>query len=97
MRCGLTGCFVISSRQVEQYATMQADEPKIETDPNLAAEQAAAQRSLITGLQNQTQLDTANIMARYGTRLALANSGALPTAAATPTTTTSSTTAVRAA
>lgn len=61
---------------------MQAEAPKIETDPNLAAEQAAAQRSLIAGLQTQTQIDTANIMARYGTRLALANSGGAAMAAA---------------
>lgn len=57
---------------------MKAEAPKIETDPNLASEQAAAQQSLITGLQNEARIDTANIMARYGTRIALANSGALP-------------------
>jgi hypothetical protein len=45
------------------------------------AEQAQAQKSLIASLQSQAQLDTANLMTRYGTKLALANSGmtALPT------------------
>jgi hypothetical protein len=49
--------------------------PKIETDPNLAADQERAQKALVDSLQNQAQLDTANIMARYGTKLALSNSG----------------------
>lgn len=60
---------------------MNADTPKMETDPNLAAEQAAAQKSLIDNLQNQAQLDTANIMARYGTRLALSSGGVTSPAA----------------
>lgn len=60
---------------------MQAQAPKIEQDPNLANEQAAAQQALVTGLQNQARLDTANVMARYGTRVALANAGAIPAAA----------------
>lgn len=54
---------------------MQGANPKIEADPNLAAEQAQAQKTLIDNLQNQAQLDTANIMARYGTRLALSSGG----------------------
>jgi hypothetical protein len=61
---------------------MQSDKPQIVTDPNLATEQAQAQKTLIDGLQNQAQGDTAALMARYGTRLALANSGM--TAIATP-------------
>ena len=60
--------------------------PQIPADPNLASEQAQAQRSLIAGLSNEARLDTANIMARYGMRLALANAGgagmALPPAPA---------------
>lgn len=44
-------------------------------DPNLAAQQAQAQRSLISNLQTQAQMDTANILARYGTRQALASAG----------------------
>ena len=59
--------------------------PQIAPDPNLAAEQQQAQDSLIAGLQTQAQMDTANIMARYGTRLALSNSGtATPAAPAAP-------------
>jgi hypothetical protein len=52
-----------------------AEKPKIADDPNLAAQQAQAQRSLITNLQTQAQMDTANILARYGTKQALASAG----------------------
>jgi hypothetical protein len=63
---------------------MQSDQPKpqIAPDPNLAAEQAQAQKTLIDSLQTQAQADTANLMTRYGTKLALANSGIAPIAAA---------------
>jgi len=44
-------------------------------DPNFAATQAQAQRSLIANLQTQAQMDTANIMARYGTKQALSAAG----------------------
>jgi hypothetical protein len=57
--------------------------PQIAPDPNLAAEQAAAQKTLIDSLQNQAQADTANLMSRYGTRLALASSGIVAPAAST--------------
>jgi hypothetical protein len=40
-------------------------------DPNLATEQQQAHDDLIKALQSQSQSDTASIMARYGTRLAL--------------------------
>jgi len=50
--------------------------PQIAPDPNLAAEQTQAQNSLIAGLQTQAQFDTANIMTRYGTKLALGGTGA---------------------
>lgn len=62
---------------------MKAEAPKIQEDPNLAAQQAQAQRSLINNLQTQAQFDTANVMARYGTKLALAGAG-LPASSATP-------------
>ena len=52
-------------------------------DPNLQAEQARAQKTLVDQLQIQAQGDTANLMARYGTRLALASSG-MSTVAAQP-------------
>ena len=58
----------------------QAKTPDIPVDPNLAAEQAQAQKVMIDSLQMQSQSDTANLMARYGTRLALANSGMAPLA-----------------
>lgn len=60
---------------------MQADQPPAPVvDPNLAPEQAAAQKTLIDQLQVQSQGDTADIMARYGTRLALAQGGTSGTA-----------------
>lgn len=62
---------------------MEAKAPKIEEDPNLAAQQAQAQRSLISNLQTQAQLDTANILARFGTRQALSAAG-MGTPAAAP-------------
>ena len=61
---------------------MQPAQPQIAVDPNLQAEQARAQSTLITNLQDQAQGDTANLMARYGTRLALAGSGLAPIAPA---------------
>jgi len=54
-------------------------------DPNLQAEQARAQKTLVDQLQIQAQGDTANLMARYGTRLALASSGMSSVAGSTPT------------
>jgi hypothetical protein len=44
-------------------------------DPNLAAQQQQAQRSQIDALQTQAAGDTASLMTRYGTKLALAGSG----------------------
>lgn len=58
----------------------QPKAPQLAVDPNLATEQAQAQNTLIAGLQQQAQGDTASLMARYGTRLALA--GTTPTPAA---------------
>jgi len=60
---------------------MQADAPQQPVDPALAQEQQQAQNDLVKQLQTQSQLDTANIMARYGTRLALAGTQAAPAAA----------------
>ena len=54
---------------------MEAEKPQIAEDPSFAAEQAKAQRSLVDNLQVQAQMDTANIMARFGTTMALANAG----------------------
>ncbi len=56
----------------------QQKAPEIPVDPNLAIEQARAQKTLLDNLQIQAQNDTASLMARYGTRLALANSGIAP-------------------
>ena len=56
----------------------QKSQPQIAEDPNLAIEQARAQKTLLDNLQIQAQNDTASLMARYGTRLALANSGIAP-------------------
>jgi hypothetical protein len=59
---------------------MQQAQPQIAVDPNLAAEQQQAQNTLVAGLQTQAQGDTASLMARYGTRLALGPGGAAPAA-----------------
>jgi hypothetical protein len=40
-------------------------------DPLLAQEQEQAKQDMIKSLQGQTQSDTADLMARYGTRLAM--------------------------
>ena len=54
----------------------QQQQPQIAVDPNLAAEEAQANQLNIEQLQMQSQGDTAAIMARYGTRVAL--NGAVP-------------------
>jgi hypothetical protein len=51
---------------------MEPKKPDLAVDPNLSLEQAQAKTTQITALQNEAQADTANLMARYGTRLALA-------------------------
>jgi hypothetical protein len=55
-------------------------QPELAVDPNLQAEQAQAQKTFIDQLQMQAQGDTAAMMARYGTRLALSGSGMAPIA-----------------
>ena len=57
---------------------MQAKKIEQPPDPNLALEQEAAKRVMITNLQNQAELDTASLMARFGTRLALSGTGISP-------------------
>jgi hypothetical protein len=63
---------------------MSPKTPEIAVDPNLAAEQAQAQAKLVDSLQNQARMDTASLMTRYGTHLALASSGMSPLAGAVP-------------
>lgn len=48
-----------------------APTPQIPVDPNLANEQQQAQQELIKQLQSQAQSDTADLMARYGSQLAI--------------------------
>jgi hypothetical protein len=60
---------------------MSPKEPEHTVDPNLQAEQAAASKTLTDNLMAQAQGDTATMMARYGTRLALSGSGTAPIAA----------------
>jgi len=57
-----------------------AEPPPVAVDPNLAAQQAAAQNEMIKNLQVQSQSDTASIMARYGTRLAMSGGTGAATA-----------------
>lgn len=67
---------------VEQSAIMQqSSQPQIAVDPNLAPEQQQAQDNLIKSLQTEAAGDTANLMARYGTKLALSGTGIAPPAA----------------
>ena len=57
----------------------QAQPPPLPVDPMLAQEQQQAQNDLIKSLQSQSQSDTADLMARYGTRLAMSGaSGGSP-------------------
>ena len=60
------------------------DPPPVAVDPNLAAEQARAKETLISSLQTQAMGDTANLMARFGTRMALAGGMTAPMAAPAP-------------
>ena len=48
--------------------------PQIPVDPNLALEQQQADAANIRALSTQAGGDTASLMARYGSRLALAGS-----------------------
>jgi hypothetical protein len=59
-------------------------QPELVADPNLQANQAAANKTLVDQLQVQAQGDTASMMARYGTRLALSGSGMTPADAVAP-------------
>lgn len=53
--------------------------PQLPVDPMLIPEQEMAQTQLVQAMQGQTQGDMANLMARYGTRLALGgNSSVAP-------------------
>jgi hypothetical protein len=63
---------------------MQADQPQLATDPNLAAEQAQAKNDQVLALQGQAGSDTASLMARFGTRLALGSASAAAAPAAPP-------------
>jgi hypothetical protein len=52
------------------------DTPQIPVDPNLATEQQQAQNDMVSSLQTKTQGDMSSLMARYGTQLAIAGTGA---------------------
>jgi hypothetical protein len=58
----------------------QQPQPQIAVDPNLAIEQQQAQQENVNQLQIQSQQDTAAMMARYGTRMALSGASAAPSA-----------------
>lgn len=65
---------------------MEPKKPDIAVDPNLASEQAQAEATRVSALQTQAQMDTADMMTRYGTKLALAGSGISPITGAVSTT-----------
>lgn len=52
--------------------------PAIPVDPNLATEQAQAEADLTRQLQTESRGDMTNLMALYGTRLALSASNKSP-------------------
>ena len=58
-----------------QTSTVQAPAapPAPTVDPAFQTEQDQANAANITALQNEAQSDTASLMARYGTKLALSN------------------------
>lgn len=58
--------------------TMEAKKIEQAPDPNLALQEQQAQKAQVDALQTQAESDTASLMARYGTKLAL--SGLSPTA-----------------
>jgi len=60
----------------------QYQQPPI--DPTVAALDAKAKADDITAMQQTAQMDTASIMARYGTRTAMAGSMAAPLAVTPP-------------
>lgn len=60
--------------------SMQDSPPPPPVDPNLATEQQRAQDELVGSLQKQTQGDMANLMARYGSMLALSGRNISPLA-----------------
>jgi hypothetical protein len=72
---------------MEESWLQQDQSPPLPVDSNLAAEQQQAQTNLMSSLQGEAQGDTASLMARYGTRLAMAgaNSGSPLVTVAPPT------------
>lgn len=52
--------------------------PQLPQDASLQAENQQAQNDLVSSLQTQTQGDIASLMARYGTRLAMAGTNVSP-------------------
>jgi hypothetical protein len=46
------------------------------TDPSIAAVDAQAQQASVAALQSQAQMDSASLLARYGTQLSMANAQA---------------------
>jgi hypothetical protein len=53
-------------------------QPQLQPDPALEAQQRQAQQANVDALKQLARTDTAALMARYGTRLALAAAGAPP-------------------
>ena len=60
---------------VEKSLVSPSAPPPPPPDPMLQQEQEQAQATLERSLRTQTQGDMANLMARYGSQLALAQSG----------------------
>lgn len=52
--------------------------PKLQSDPALETEQAQAENDLVSSLTNKTSGDSAALMARYGTQLAMAGAQTSP-------------------
>jgi|GEM_PF-3335575 len=66
---------------------MQAETPApppVAVDPNLKAQQDAAQAELVRNLQVEAAGDTASVMARFGTRMALSGTASTSPLVAPP-------------
>jgi hypothetical protein len=64
---------------------MTPDVPAPVVDPNLANEQAAAAADQTAQLQDRLGMDTSSVMARYGSRMALAGASTATAGTVTPT------------
>jgi hypothetical protein len=63
---------------------MTPDIPAPVVDPNLAAQEARASADQTAALQDRLRMDTASVMARYGSRMAVAGASTATPGTVTP-------------